>query len=158
VKTRKASEDHYENHKDMRALDGLEDGKDEDKEDREDVAHNTSDAAFLDQIDTEEDGGSLQLTHEQVNLGKFAIHKITNLAKKIFPLPTIRAELSWLCTEKNIKDWVLVCPVPTHWNSVAEMLESALHLYEVLSDLCDMAQFNKHDGIRLHQYVLNDAE
>lgn len=84
--------------------------------------------------------------------------KITNLSKKVFHSPTIREELHKLCTEDGLKEQVLLCSVPTRWNSVAEMLGRALTLRSVLNDLCDKSQFNKRDGVRLRRYTLADNE
>jgi hypothetical protein len=44
------------------------------------------------------------------------------------------------------------------WNSVAEMISRALALKPVLYDLCDQAQFNKREGVRLCRYIFQDDE
>jgi hypothetical protein len=84
----------------------------------------------------------------------------------VFNSPTIREELAALCrnhTDDNgnltpLPESVLIRPVPTRWNSVAEMLSRALMLQPVLTTLCERAQFNKRDGVRLRRFVLEDEE
>lgn len=85
-------------------------------------------------------------------------NKITNLSKKVFNNPVIREELGKLCVANALKEQVLLRSVPTRWNSVAEMLGRALLLHPVVGDLCDMAQFNKHDGVKLRRFILEDDE
>jgi hypothetical protein len=82
------------------------------------------------------------------------------LSKKVFHSPTIREELGKLCATNDppLEDQVLLHSVPTRWNSVAEMLERALKLKDVVSDLCDQAQFNKRDGVRLRRFIIQDDE
>jgi hypothetical protein len=53
---------------------------------------------------------------------------------------------------------VLLRSVPTRWNSVAEMLSRAKHLRPVLFALCDQAQFNKREGVRLRRFIIEDEE
>jgi hypothetical protein len=92
--------------------------------------------------------------------------QITNLSKKVFHSPSIRHELAKLCTANldsdgiaaPIKQQVLLRSVPTRWNSVAETIGRALILQPVLSDLCDMSQFNKRDGVRLRRFIIADDE
>ena len=81
-----------------------------------------------------------------------------NLSKKVSNSPPIRQELMKLCAENNVKEQVLLRSVPTRWNSVAEMLVCALTLQPLLFSLCDMAQFNKQDGVWLHRFILEDNE
>jgi hypothetical protein len=38
------------------------------------------------------------------------------------------------------------------------MLARAIKLEDVLRDLCDQAQFNKRDGVRLCRFILEDEE
>jgi hypothetical protein len=58
----------------------------------------------------------------------------------------------------QIKEQVLLRSVPTQWNSVAEMLGHALTLCSVLPGLCDLKQFNKHGGVCLRRFMLEDQE
>jgi hypothetical protein len=57
-----------------------------------------------------------------------------------------------------LPELVLLRPVSPRWNTVAEMLARALVLQPVLTTLCERAQFNKRDGVRLRQYILDDDE
>lgn len=41
---------------------------------------------------------------------------------------------------------------------MTEVIGRALEMRAVLSDLCDMVQFNKPRGARLRQYILGDDE
>lgn len=76
----------------------------------------------------------------------------------MFNNAVIREELSKLCLANTLKEQVLLRSVPTRWNSVAEMLGRALVLRPIIGDLCDMAQFNKRDGVRLRRFILEDDE
>ena len=139
----------------------LEDGTESEcDEEEDDEGREESDEAYLDTLESElVDSIDLPaLTREQVNLGRFSVHKIQQLSRKVFHSPTIRTELSKLCVANGIPDRVLIRAVPTRWNSVAEMLGRALSLRSVLPDLCDMAQFNRRNSVRLRRYDLEDAE
>jgi len=57
-----------------------------------------------------------------------------------------------------IPELVLLRPVPTRWNTMTEVLTHALTLQPVLTTLCERAQFNKRDGVRLRRFVLEDEE
>jgi hypothetical protein len=84
----------------------------------------------------------------------------------VFHSPTIREELAALCRDYTddqnkpapLTEQVLLRSVPTRWNSVAEMLSRALTLLPVLTTLCERAQFNKRDGVRLKRFILDDDE
>ena len=49
-------------------------------------------------------------------------------------------------------------PVVTRWNTVCAVLERALDMEDVVTEVCDQAQFNKRDGVRLRRFVLNEEE
>lgn len=80
------------------------------------------------------------------------------LSRKVWNSPTIRAELAKLSHDAELDCEVLVRSVKTRWNTVTEVLERALKMRAVLSDLCDMVQFNKPRGVRLRQFILGDEE
>ncbi len=52
----------------------------------------------------------------------------------------------------------------TRWNTYTDVLERGLDLKDVLSELCDMAQFNKGTGrgggkgLRLCDFIISDDE
>lgn len=80
------------------------------------------------------------------------------LSNKVWNSPLVRAELSRLAADADLNSEVLVRSVKTRWNTVAEVLERALEMKEVLSDLCDMVQFNKAGGVRLRRFMLSEDE
>ena len=47
------------------------------------------------------------------------------------------------------KSEVLVRAVRTRWNTVTMVLERALELRPILFNVCDKAEFNKAQGVRL---------
>ena len=137
----------------------LDETLDEDPEDSN-ADRDASDNACIEELVSELEPGSLGFTLSSHNMqvGCFAIHKITSLSKKVFHSPTIREECHKLCSHYKLKAKVLLRSVPTRWNTVAEMLARALELQPILLDLCDMAQFNKQDGVKLWRYILEDEE
>ncbi len=80
------------------------------------------------------------------------------LSQKVWNSPTVRAELETLAVESKLPCKVLVRSVKTRWNTVVKVLNRAVTMKAVLSELCDKAQFNKPRGIRLRRYVLTDEE
>jgi len=85
--------------------------------------------------------------------------QITNLSKKVANLSTIHHELAKLYVENNLTEQVLLLhSVPTRWNSVMEMLSHAITLNPLLFSFCNMAQFNKQDGVRLCRFIIEDDE
>lgn len=84
--------------------------------------------------------------------------QIMKLSNKVWNSPMVRAELARLAADAELNSEVLVHSVKTHWNTVAEVLERALEMREVLTDLCDMVQFNKTGGARLRRFMLTDDE
>ena len=63
-----------------------------------------------------------------------------------------------ICKSHDIVPQVLVRSVPTRWNSVTEMIERAVKLWPVISELCKLPEFNKRTGIRLRRFILSDEE
>lgn len=59
---------------------------------------------------------------------------------------------------KNKKVEVLVWAVCTCWNTVMMVLEHTLDLEPVLFDVCDKAEFNQAQGVRLCQFILEQEE
>ncbi len=68
------------------------------------------------------------------------------LSKKVWHSPLIRAELARLGQNEELNSKVLVRAVDTHWNTYTHVLERGIALKDVLSELCNMAQFNKGTG------------
>ena len=64
------------------------------------------------------------------------------LAKDIFHNALLRDDLTACCIQVKVEPRLIKHSVPTHWNSVAEMIESALHLCAALHHLVEMDQHN----------------
>ena len=67
---------------------------------------------------------------------------MTKLAKRIFHSPLLREDLSICCTHVKVEPKLIKRSVPTRWNLVAEMIESALHLQAALDRLVEMDRHN----------------
>ena len=67
---------------------------------------------------------------------------MTKLAKRIFHSPLLRDDLSACCTRMHVDSKLIKRSVPTRWNSIAEMIESALHLRSALDRLVEMDWHN----------------
>ena len=63
-----------------------------------------------------------------------------------------------LCKSHDLVPQVLVRSVSTRWNSVSEMIDRAVKLQPVVSELCKMPEFNKRTGVRLRRFILSDEE
>ena len=70
----------------------------------------------------------------------------------------MRTELSRLSREAGLQSDVLVRPVVTRWNTVCAVLERALDMQDIVSEVCDQAQFNRRDGVRLRRFILTEEE
>ncbi|KAL1937047.1 hypothetical protein VTO73DRAFT_15573 [Trametes versicolor] len=121
-----------------------------------DGAREAADDVIIEALDLED--LQIELTAADIKMPTDALNKILKLSRKVWNSPTIRAELSKLATEADLNSDVLVRCVKTRWNSVTEVLARALEMRTVLTDLCDMVQFNKARGARLRQYILSDEE
>ena len=75
-----------------------------------------------------------QLTHLQ---------KITKLAKRIFHSSLLRDDLASCCTRSKIEPKLIKRSVPTWWNSIAEMLNSALDICGSLEKLVNLEHHNQ---------------
>ena len=56
------------------------------------------------------------------------------------------------------KSEVLVRAVRTRWNTVTMVLERALELRPILFNVCDKAEFNKAQGVRLRRFIVEEDE
>jgi hypothetical protein len=145
---------------------------DDDDDDEIDSAVETSDNAMVDDIvrDLEQDSfGEELLTREDINLGRFSLSKVrslrastlfnflsnlcqsqlTNLGKRIFNSPTLRADLKSSCERVKIKPVLMIRAVSTRWNTTAELIGRAKDLRLALNLLVNMEQHNKSRGVRL---------
>lgn len=182
------AEDSADNELDLEPdADDDDDPADEDVDEdsvEEDSAREAADKQLIDELDNdddeadeEDDSRRIVVSPEDERKGKLALKKvcisprvpvnvqhihtlrqITQLSKKIWHSPPIRAELSKLAHEAKLNSEVLLRSVATRWNTVTEVLERALGMRDVLGDLCDKYQFNKPQGVRLRRFALTDKD
>ena len=72
--------------------------------------------------------------------------QITTLLNYVWHILTICATLAEKASNEDLNNEVLVHAMQMCWNTVMLLLEHALDLCEVLSELCNMAQFNYLPG------------
>jgi hypothetical protein len=63
-----------------------------------------------------------------------------------------------LCIKLKIPPKQVVRSVPTHWNSVAEMVKCALEIRKALDKLVDMERHNVVAKTRLRRFKLKSEE
>ena len=82
------------------------------------------------------------------------------LSTKVWHSPQIREELARLAGDAELDSETLVRAVKTRWNTVTEVLERALEMRSVLTELSDDPRFNKarDRGMRLRRFLLDDEE
>ncbi|RPD52435.1 hypothetical protein L227DRAFT_468948, partial [Lentinus tigrinus ALCF2SS1-6] len=86
------------------------------------------------------------------------------LSNKVWHTPLIRSELARLAQNEELNSKVLVRAVDTRWNTYTDVLERGIDLQDILTELCDQAQFNKGSGrsrgsgMRLRELILVDEE
>jgi hypothetical protein len=83
---------------------------------------------------------------------------MTKLAKCIFHSSLLRDDLAVCCARVKIESKLIKCSVPTRWNSVAEMIESALHLRTALDRLVEMDRHNMVAKTRLRKLKILPKE
>ena len=83
---------------------------------------------------------------------------MTKLAKRIFHSPLLREDLSMCCTRMKVEPKLIQRSVPTRWNSVDEMIESALHLRSALDRLVEMDRHNTVAKTRLRKLKIMAKE
>ncbi len=142
-----------------------------------DLSVQDSDLAAVQQVveDAGYDECMPMLTCHDINLGRFALFKVCHsyyfivyclmsvlqlhtLALKISNSPTIRTDLEDICRACKIPSTSISKDVPTHWNSSAVMVESALPLQRALNMLVVKKEYNKSKGVHLQQYQLSANE
>ena len=74
---------------------------------------------------------------------------MTKLAKRIFHSSLLREDLAASCIRTKVKPRLIKRSVPTRWNSVTKMIESALHLRSALDRLVEMDRHNTVAKTRL---------
>ena len=116
-----------------------------------------------------------QLSEKDISLGKGALTKvrgmtnyashlliskfwqITKLAKRIFHSSLLREDLASCCARAKIEPKLIKRSVPTRWNSVAEMLNSALDIHGGLDKLVEMDRHNKDAKTAIKKYRLTHS-
>ncbi|PIL32936.1 hypothetical protein GSI_05054 [Ganoderma sinense ZZ0214-1] len=143
-----------ETDKDISALDDPVDVED----DEEDVDE-AREAADDDDIEEGEDQRpELVLTDADIKLGRLTLQKVIKLSQKVWNSPTVRAEMSAQAKAAGQKSEVLIRAVRTRWNTVMMVLERALELRPILFQVCDKAEFNKNQGVRLRRFIVDDED
>jgi hypothetical protein len=84
--------------------------------------------------------------------------QLTNLGKKVFNSPTLRADLKVCCERAKIKPLLMIRAVPTRWNTMAELIGRAKDLRPALNLLVNKEQHNKSGGVRLKRFQLSTQE
>ncbi|PIL32390.1 hypothetical protein GSI_05636 [Ganoderma sinense ZZ0214-1] len=136
-----------ETDKDISALDDPVDVED----DEEDVDE-AREAADDDDIEEGEDQRpELVLTDADIKLGRLTLQKSGTS-------PTVRAEMSAQAKAAGQKSEVHIRAVRTRWNTVTMVLERALELRPILFQVCDKAEFNKNQGVRLRRFIVDDED
>ncbi|PIL32862.1 hypothetical protein GSI_04980 [Ganoderma sinense ZZ0214-1] len=129
---------------------------DEVSEDEADEAREQADDEVIASVD--DTHPELADTSDEYAAPRAALQKILKLSAKVWNNPNVRAEMSRLAKEAGLQSEVLVRPVATRWNTICAVLERALDMQEVATEVCDQAQFNKRDGVRLRRFVLSEEE
>ena len=83
---------------------------------------------------------------------------MTKLAKRVFHSSLLRQDLAACCARVKVESKLIKRSVPTRWNSVAEMIESALHLRAALDRLVDMDRHNTVAKTRLRKLKILTQE
>jgi hypothetical protein len=83
---------------------------------------------------------------------------MTKLAKRVFHSPLLRDDLAACCIRVKVEPKLIKRSVPTRWNSVAEMIESALHLRPALDRLVEMDRHNMVAKTRLRKLKILQKE
>ncbi|RPD63272.1 hypothetical protein L227DRAFT_561439 [Lentinus tigrinus ALCF2SS1-6] len=83
---------------------------------------------------------------------------------EVWHSPLIHAKLAHLTQNEELNSKVLVRTVDTRWNMYFNVLKRGLEFNDILTELCNMAQFNKGSsrscgsGMHLHKLIISDEE
>lgn len=83
---------------------------------------------------------------------------MTKLAKRIAHSSLLRDDLAACCTRAKIEPKLIKRSVATRWNSVAEMVASALYLRTPLDKLVEMDRHNSVAKTRLRKLKISPKE
>ncbi|PIL29554.1 hypothetical protein GSI_08362 [Ganoderma sinense ZZ0214-1] len=145
----------------LSALDDPEDVEDDDDDDDDEVDE-AREAA--DHADIEEDEGEINkrpelvVAEDEQKLARLTLQKIIKLSQKVWNSPTVRDEMSRQAKDAGKKSEVLIRAVRTRWNTVTMVLARALDLRPILFGVCDKAEFNKSQGVRLRRFIIEDED
>ena len=70
----------------------------------------------------------------------------------------LREDLKKHCNAIGIEPKLMIRPVSTRWNSVAEALERAIYLQPALDKLVEAPQHNTLRSMRLSRFKLKESE
>ncbi|KAJ3549237.1 hypothetical protein NM688_g5201 [Phlebia brevispora] len=99
-----------------------------------------------------------ELSMEEKRLGRFAVSKLSGLAKQIFHSPTLRSDLTAIQTKHELPQKQMLRAVATHWNSLAEAIGRALELRGALDWLLAQAKHDKGGKKGLRCYKLSNEK
>nr|VWO98345.1 PPM-type phosphatase domain-containing protein [Ganoderma boninense] len=125
-------------------------------DDEADDAHEQADDEAI--ADVDDTHPELADTSDEYAAPRAALNKILKLSTKVWNNPNVHAEMSRLAKEAGLQSDVLIWPVITRWNTVCAVLDRALDMEDIVNEVCDQAQFNRHDGVWLHCFLLSEEE
>ncbi|GJF00144.1 hypothetical protein PsYK624_164230 [Phanerochaete sordida] len=91
-------------------------------------------------------------------LARYTVTKLVELAKRVFHLPTIHADLKSCCIKERTHDLQMICAIATRWNSFLQAIERALKLRVLLTRLLLMPKYNKKGKKELARFQLSKKE
>ncbi|THH23259.1 hypothetical protein EUX98_g7913, partial [Antrodiella citrinella] len=87
-----------------------------------------------------------------IRTARFAVTKLTQLAKRIFHSPAIREDLRLACERSGIVPKQMIRSVATRWNSTSQAISRALYLRLALDKLFALPKYNKNDKKSLKRF------
>ncbi|PIL30809.1 hypothetical protein GSI_06977 [Ganoderma sinense ZZ0214-1] len=123
--------------------------EDEVSENEADDAHEQADEEVIASVDN---------THPELTDTSDKYAAILKLSAKVWNNLNVRAEMSRLAKEAGLQSEVLVCPITTCWNTICAVLECALDMQEVATELLDpfvfaTRQISSSDRALVHEVI-----
>ncbi|THH16802.1 hypothetical protein EUX98_g9241 [Antrodiella citrinella] len=118
-----------------------------------DADREAADNAVIAEIIAEVEAGE-DMRHEDLRAARFALTKLSQLAKRVFHSPAIREDLQMSCERCNIKSMQMIRTVATRWNSMAEAITRALYLRPALEKLLSLPRYDKAGKTGLKRFRL----
>ncbi|THH18573.1 hypothetical protein EUX98_g8934, partial [Antrodiella citrinella] len=91
-------------------------------------------------------------------VARFAITKLSQLAKRVFHSPAICADLKIQCESCKIQPKQMIRSVATRWNSTSESITRALELQLALNKLLSLSKYERGGNKSLKRFKNTDAE